>query len=203
MAPSSGEINIEGEVRDQGIAFVQQTPSLLPWRTAFQNAALGFEIQGKMKGVSREEGAIHSLQNNFGKFGLSGFENAFAATLSGGMRQKVALVAGLSIGPGLLFCDEPFSAIDYVARLGLLNLFKDNCKINSVTTVLVTHNIEEAIFLADHVVVLSRRPGRILDIIETKAGGIELPDNHSFVKSRQSREFRELHEKIWECLTHG
>ncbi|MGK7896651.1 MAG: ABC transporter ATP-binding protein, partial [Xenococcus sp. (in: cyanobacteria)] len=164
---------------------------LLPWRTLLQNASLGLEIKSSINKV-RNETIKHLLE----QYGLAGFEQHLPNELSGGMRRRVDLVRALASEPQILFCDEPFSAIDFVTRLELNTLFKLKCKEIGVTTVVVTHNIEEAIFLGDRVAVMSNRPSRIISTHETILS--VAPDDA--VKSRKSPEFDELFGKIWKNL---
>jgi NitT/TauT family transport system ATP-binding protein len=116
--------------------------------------------------------------------------------LSGGMAQRVAIIRALESEPKILFCDEPFSAIDFVTRLSLNTKFKKMSRNLGCTTIFVTHNIEEAIFLADRILVLSRRPCRIVDEFAPQLS--RCPEDA--VKCRQSPEFPAYFDRIWEKL---
>lgn len=187
-AADSGEVAINKERRSTGMAYVQQRPALLPWRTVLQNAILGVEIRRSLNETT--EGRI---RREIERYGLAGLENRLAGGLSGGEAQRVELVRALGSRPAILLCDEPFSAIDFVTRLSLSTRFKQMCKEFMVTTVFVTHNIEEAIYLGDRVGVLSRGPARLLAEYnpQLSIGGEDA------VKCRESPEFIEYFEKIW------
>jgi NitT/TauT family transport system ATP-binding protein len=194
VEPTDGFVRINEHRKRNGIAYIQQDSQLLPWRTVIQNAALGREFKGHL----RRDDLLY-LRAELEKFDLLKFAHAKCHELSGGMRQKVALVRALASRPRILLCDEPFSAIDFVGRLEMNNLFKTMCRLESITTVLVTHNIEEAIFLGDHIVVLSTRPGRILAKYE-----VQLTEGaYDAVLVRQSPEFQRLFADIWEKLRNG
>lgn len=154
---------IEGPSRDIGMVF--QAPVLLPWRTVEENALLPIELQrGDVQKHRRRAADLFDL------VGLAGFERKYPNELSGGMQQRVGIVRALIHDPVVLLLDEPFGALDAMTRehmnLELLRI----CEAAGKTVILVTHSIPEAIFLADRVVVMSPRPGRIVDVI-----GIDLP----------------------------
>jgi len=196
LETESGKIWRDETRRRDGTSFVPQQSTLLPWRTARQNACLGLEVRAEITQkteLDRQElEYVDSLLENWR---LGGFENAYPNELSGGMIQRVALIRSLATKPRLLFCDEPFSAIDFVTRLRLSNEFKNLCFEDQITTVLVTHNIEEAIFLGDQVVVLSGRPGQIVNVHFPK-----LRDGSNVVAARSSKEFGDQFSKIWKEL---
>lgn len=173
-------------------AFIEQDTALLPWRTAFQNACLGAELRGELNDTT-----VQKIRDDFDLFSLRGFEDHYPDQLSGGMQQRVAIIRALQSRPDVLFCDEPFSAIDFVSRLKLSTEFKKRCRLRSRTTIFVTHNIEEAIFLADEVIILSRRPCRYLKTVLPKLS--LYPDDA--VKCRQSPEFGQHFDEIWQALS--
>ena len=191
LAPDSGEIEINEERRMLGKAYLSQSANILPWRTVLENVVLGLELQGKLN-----QNSVNSLKLDLEEWGLGGFENTRSSALSGGMKQRVNLIRALAIGPKLLFCDEPFSAIDFVNRLKFNTLFKRRCVLSGTTTIFVTHNIEEAIFLGDRIAILSDRPARIVDIknVFLSIG------REDAVKCRKSPEFEKLFTDIWEDL---
>lgn len=162
-AASSGEILIDGESPESlrakhqlGIAF--QEHALLPWLSVEANLALPYKIAGLA--VDKEH--IHALTK---LVGLSGFEEARPRQLSGGMRQRAAIARSLCLDPKLLLLDEPFGALDAVTRRQMNMELQRVWLEKKLTTILITHSVDEAIFLADRVVVLSGRPGKIAEII--------------------------------------
>jgi NitT/TauT family transport system ATP-binding protein len=168
LAKSSGVVSlrgrpIDGPSRDVGVVF--QAPVLLPWRTVLRNVLIPIEIQ-KRDRVTYEERARYYIK----LVGLDGFENKYPKELSGGMQQRVGISRALVHDPALLLMDEPFGALDAMTRenmnLELLRIWQESKK----TVMLVTHSIPEAIFLADRVVVMTARPGRISEILR-----IDLP----------------------------
>ena len=187
---TSGDITYDDE-RKLKTATIEQSPALLPWRTAFQNACLGAEIRGRLNDVVSQR-----VRELFSEFGLGGSEHQFPSQLSGGMQQRVAIVRALESEPRMLFCDEPFSAIDFVTRLQLNTEFKKMCRLIGCTTVFVTHNIEEAVFLGDRVLVLNKRPCEIVKDIRPQLSLFP----HDAVKCRQSPEFGAYFSDIWKAL---
>lgn len=162
LSPSSGNIYIEGltEDRDPSIGIVFQEIGLFPWRTAAQNIAFGLEELGlPAEEISRRVARYVSL------VGLSGFEKSYPHQLSGGMRQRVGIARALAIEPDVLLMDEPFSALDAQTRTLMQEELLDIWQKTRLSTLYVTHNIQEAVYLADRVVVLSRRPGRIIRVL--------------------------------------
>jgi ABC-type nitrate/sulfonate/bicarbonate transport system ATPase subunit len=140
-----------------------QGDTLLPWRTALQNATLGARVAGDHATV---EARAREL---FTRFGLAGFEEAWPGQLSGGMRQRVALLRTVLLDRPVMLLDEPFGALDQITRADLQDWFTDLLDDGRYTTLLVTHDIDEALRLADEVVVLSPRPGRVVDRISVHA----------------------------------
>jgi NitT/TauT family transport system ATP-binding protein len=161
---TAGRIAINGtDVVDprQDVALMFQKPTLLPWQTALQNTLLPRKLHRKADRAAETE-AYGLLE----MVGLAGFEHTYPRHLSGGMQQRVALARLLMVGVDVLLLDEPFAAVDQLTRERLnLELLKVHARINA-TAILVTHNITEAILLADRVLVMTPRPGRISDVIE-------------------------------------
>jgi len=193
IKPSEGQIFYRGEPifgPVPGITMVFQHFALMPWLTVLQNVELGLEALGVSR-KERRQRALKALDN----IGLDGFESAFPKELSGGMRQRVGIARALVVNPDVLLMDEPFSALDVLTadnlRGDLLDLWakEENAK-NGI--LLVTHNIEEAIFLADRVVILDGSPGIIRDQLEVK-----LPHP----RDEQSAEFRRLVDHVYTLMT--
>ena len=165
---TGGTISVNGrEVTEprQDVALMFQRPTLLPWRTALQNALLPPKLGGKLDGAAERQ-AYELLD----LVGLSGFEHTYPRHLSGGMQQRVALARLLMVGVDVLLLDEPFAAVDQLTRERLnLELLRVHERL-SATALLVTHNITEAILLADRVIVMTARPGRIADVIDVPFG---------------------------------
>jgi NitT/TauT family transport system ATP-binding protein len=161
---TGGRIAVNGrEVTQprQDVALMFQRPTLLPWRTALQNALLPPKLGGKL-----DEAAERQAYELLDLVGLSGFEHTYPRHLSGGMQQRVALARLLMVGVDVLLLDEPFAAVDQLTRERLnLELLRVHER-TSATALLVTHNITEAILLADRVVVMTARPGKIADLID-------------------------------------
>jgi NitT/TauT family transport system ATP-binding protein len=193
--PTSGTITFRDQKVDgvaKGMAMVFQSFALFPWLTVSQNVAFGLEALGW------DDGRINSqVERYVNVTGLDGFEEAYPRELSGGMRQRVGLARALAVEPTVLLMDEPFSALDALTAEGLreevLQLWRDP-QLPPEAVVLVTHNIEEAIQLADRVVVLSRRPGHILADVP-----VDLPRP----RDRKSGPFYELTDRVFSLITEG
>src|SRR5271163_603294 len=162
-APSEGTAFVDGE-RVAGpnaqVAFMLQKDLLLPWRTVAENVMLGVEIQG-VPAAQRRERAQTLLFN----FNLAEFSSHYPHQLSGGMRQRVALARTLAVDPHVLLLDEPFSAVDAQTRMVLQRDLAQTLKLAGKTALLITHDLAEAVILSDRVLVMSGRPGTIIDEI--------------------------------------
>jgi NitT/TauT family transport system ATP-binding protein len=150
-----------GQVAAEPAAYMPQRDLLLPWRSALANAALALECAGVGKADARRE-----AQPLFDRFGLGGFEKARPYELSGGMRQRVALARTFLAGRELLLLDEPFASLDQITRGSLQEWLADALLEDPRTVVLVTHDVQEALYLANRVAIMSPRPGRIVAEIE-------------------------------------
>ena len=179
-----------GAVSAEPGAYMPQRDLLLPWRSALANAALALECSGVRKAEARRR-----AQPLFARFGLGGFERARPAELSGGMRQRVALARTFLSGRPLLLLDEPFASLDQITRASLQEWLADALGAEPRTVVLVTHDVQEALYLADRVAVLSPRPGRIVDEIE-----VPIPRPRPRRATVTSREFAALEERALEAL---
>ena len=167
LAPSCGRIFVEGlaEDRDPSVGMVFQEVGLFPWRTVTENIGFGLE-EAALSPEERQERIRYHIE----LVGLAGFENSYPHQLSGGMRQRAGIARTLAIQPDLLLMDEPFSALDAQTRTLMQEELLRIWEQHRLSTLYVTHNIQEAVYLADRIVVLSRRPGRINSILT-----IELP----------------------------
>ena len=170
LEPTSGRVDIDGKTpdearRDVDFGFVFQQPALLPWLRVLGNVRLPDRVLGR-RNPNRGSGSEHLARRLLTDVGLEGFEDHYPAQISGGMQQRVALARALSYGPRILLMDEPFGALDEFTRDRLDLQLLDVCQKTGSTVLFVTHSISEAILLADRVVVLSPRPGRIVRIAE-------------------------------------
>jgi NitT/TauT family transport system ATP-binding protein len=163
--PDEGSVSVAGArsaaERRAACAFMPQRDLLLPWRDALANAALALECQGVPRSQARRR-----AEPLFERFGLAEFEHASPAELSGGMRQRVAFLRTLLPGREMLLLDEPFGALDSITRASMQRWLTDALAGEPRTVLLVTHDVEEAVFLADRVAVLSPRPGRVVAEID-------------------------------------
>ena len=160
LSPSSGEIRIGGEKlngkrRDRGVVF-QDFAQLFPWRTALGNVAFGLE----MKGIGKAEREA-TAQKQLALVKLEKFANSYPHHLSGGMQQRVAIARALAYNPAVLLMDEPFAALDALTRDDMQRLLADVWRETRKTVIYVTHNVAEAVYLADRVVVMTPHPGRV------------------------------------------
>ncbi len=161
---TAGKVLLEGEpVRDydQRVGLVFQEFALFPWRTALKNIEFGLEIQG-LNAARRRELALEYIQ----AFGLDGFEDTYPKWLSGGMKQRVAIARTLITNPRLVLMDEPFGSLDSQTRNDMQAFLLSIWAERKDTVVFVTHNVDEAVFMSDKVLVLSSRPAKVLDLIE-------------------------------------
>ena len=191
---TSGEIYIEGEKVEnisEKIGYMLQKDCLLEWRTIFSNTMLGLEIKGKNK----EEGKMY-VENLLKKYNLYDFKDKYPSELSGGMRQRVALIRTLAVKPKILLLDEAFSALDYQTRIMVTNDIYSILKKENMTAIMVTHDISEAISMSDRILVLSKRPGRIKDIHKID---FDIP-NRNPINCRQSPKFSQYFDTLWKEL---
>ena len=172
------------------IGYMLQTDSLFPWLTVLENCLLGLDI---LKLKTKE--SIDNVINLLKKYGLYEFKDDYPNSLSGGMRQRVALIRTLAINPDLILLDEPFSALDYQTRLILSNDMYEIIKKENKTALLITHNIEEAVSMADRVIVLSMRPCKVKNIYEIKLNNKKDP-----LSNRKDPNFNNYFDLIWRDL---
>ena len=188
MQPSRGRINLYGKSRP---GYMLQRDHLLDWRTVEGNILLGLEVQGNLNEESRSY-ALELLKT----YGLGEFAGKYPSQLSGGMRQKVALIRTLACSPELLLLDEPFSALDFQTRLMLCDEMHDILKREGKTVILVTHDISEAISMGDRVLVFSARPTGV------KAEHIIDLSGKSPLERRNAANFKDYFNAIWGELDH-
>lgn len=192
LQPQDGEIRLDGEpaARRLGqVAYMPQRDLLMPWRTVVENAALPLEIQG----MPRRE-AQARVRQELPRFGLSGWADAYPAQLSGGMRQRVSFLRALMTGSDLLLLDEPFSALDGITRMEMQEWLLAMWQQTGSTMLLITHDIDEAILLADRIVVLLGSPiSRPVEL------AVPVPRPRS-LSSRSHPAFQAMREQIWELL---
>lgn len=184
--------DITGVVGGQGRGMVFQSFDLFPWRTTRENVEFGLEVAG-LAPADRRETALHYID----LVGLSGFENAYPHELSGGMQQRVGFARALAIRPDVLLMDEPFGALDVQTREILQDELLRIWSREKKTVVFVTHSIEEAIYLADRIAIITPRPARIDSVIDVPFGR---PRDESVKVNRQ---FTELRHGIWSKLKAG
>jgi len=190
--PTRGEVWVDGRAVDRpgpDRGFVFQQDALFPWRTVLDNVIFGLEVQGKPKREARERADVLVRL-----VGLTGFEQHFPHELSGGMRQRANLARALTIDPDVLLMDEPFASLDAQTReimqAELLRIWRSNRK----TVLFVTHQIDEAVYLADRVVVMTSRPGQVKAVLD-----VDIPRPRDLSVKRTPR-FLELVDAIWKMI---
>lgn len=194
LAAESGQILLRGKNvkgSNTGIGYMLQKDHLFEWRTIRRNALLGLEIQKRLTPEN-----LRRVDDMLDSYGLGAFKNARPSQLSGGMRQRAALIRTLALEPDLLLLDEPFSALDYQTRLSVGDDIGSIIKKERQTALLVTHDLSEAISMADRVIVLSKRPARIRQIVPIV---LSISDRTP-MKSRSAPEFKDYFNLIWEEL---
>lgn len=191
---TNGEIYIEGE-KVEGISpkigYMLQKDCLLDWRTIWSNTIFGLEIKGKVNEENKKY-----VEELLKKYNLYEFRNKYPSELSGGMRQRVALIRTLAIKPKILLLDEAFSALDYQTRIMVTNDIYNILRKEEITTLMVTHDISEAISMADRVLVLSKRPGTVKDIHKID---FEM-ENRNPINCRENPKFSKYFNTLWKEL---
>jgi len=179
-----GEIQFKDNIK---FSYMLQEDALFPWLTVYENAVLGLKLQKRLTKETKEY-----VKYLLSKYGLNDFIDKKISSLSGGMRQRVALIRTIAIKPDLIFLDEPFSALDYQTRLKVSDDIYNIIKEEKITVIMVTHDIAEAISMSDRIVVLSKRPATLKNIYE-----IELTDKSSPINNRKAPEFSIYYDKLW------
>ncbi len=183
----SGVVNVKGG--KDAIGYMLQRDHLFEWRTIMKNVLLGLEIRGRLNEESEAE-VVRLLKT----YGLYEFRNSYPRELSGGMRQRAALIRTLAVSPSVLLLDEAFSALDYQTRLAVTDDISSIIRSENVTALLVTHDISEAVSLSDRIVVLSARPGHVKSVHEIKMEGA------TPASRRDEAAFRSYFNIIWKEL---
>lgn len=192
IAPTSGEVLVDGErvdgpSRERG--FVLQQASLLPWRTVMENVTFGMELD-QVSSAEAKTRASELIE----LVGLAGFESHYPSEISGGMQQRVNLARALAINPDILFMDEPFAAVDAQTREVMQAELLRIWDLDRKTVVFVTHQLDEAVYLSDRVIVLGARPGRVREVLT-----IDLPRPRTLAVKR-SHEFADYVDRVWKLI---
>jgi NitT/TauT family transport system ATP-binding protein len=195
VKPSSGQILIDGRPvvggkATPGVGYVFQRDTLFPWRTVADNIGYGLQLAGVADTERRERVAACVAQA-----GLNGFEHAYPSALSGGMRQRAALMRTLVVEPQILLMDEPFGALDTHTKIDMHEVLLRIWDREQQTVLFVTHDLGEALTLADRIILFSARPGRIKDMFE-----VDFARPRDAVKVRETPRYAELFQHIWHSL---
>jgi NitT/TauT family transport system ATP-binding protein len=187
-SPSRGAVSVSGVTvsgPNSHVGFMLQKDLLLPWRSIVRNVEFGLEARG----VSRTDRRMRALAE-LERCKLTGFEHHYPYQLSGGMRQRAALARTLAIDPAIVLLDEPFSALDAQTKMLLQRSFGETIATSGVTTLLITHDLAEAVAMSDRIIVMSERPGRVVEEIN-----VDLPD-------RQNPIHRRAHPRAGQYIAH-
>lgn len=182
LKPTNGELKVNGKM-----GYMFQKDLLFEWRTIWKNLLIGLEITKQNDKIHQEK-----IKKRLEKYGLDEFINNYPSELSGGMRQRIALIRTLSTDPNILLLDEPFSALDYQTRLLIADDIYEVIKSEKLTSILVTHDISEAISMCDRIVVLTQRPATIKKIIK-----LEFDKSLSPLERRKERVFQRYFDEVW------
>jgi NitT/TauT family transport system ATP-binding protein len=192
-APTSGQVSVSGvpvSGPNSHVGFMLQKDLLLPWRSIVRNVEFGLEARGVSK-FERRERAMSELA----RCKLTEFAHHYPYQLSGGMRQRAALARTLAISPDLVLLDEPFSALDAQTKMLLQKSFGDTIASMGTTTVLITHDLTEAVAMADRIIVLSDRPGTVVEQIK-----VDIPDRHNPIARRAHPRAGEYIGRLFELM---
>lgn len=197
LTPSCGSIYINGkDIKSSGknIGYMLQKDHLLGWRNTINNVTLGMEIQNKLT-----DNSYIQVNDMLYTYGLITFKNSYPSELSGGMRQRAALIRTLLLEPDILLLDEPFSALDYQTRLEVADDIWGIIRKEKKTAILITHDISEAISMSDRIIVLSDRPGTVKRIFDIN---LTISDRTPLT-ARSAPEFKDYFNSIWKELNHN
>jgi len=187
LKPEDGSVELHGKL----MGYMLQKDHLLEWRSIYKNIILGLEIRHLLTSETK-----HKVQEYLEQYGLADFANAKPSELSGGMRQRVALIRTLILEPDLLLLDEPFSALDYQTRLNVADDIGQIIRKEKRSAILVTHDLSEAISLGDKVLVLTQRPASIKRVIPLK---FDLEEDTPLLR-RNTPEFKNYFNMVWKEL---
>ncbi len=191
LPPSEGRILIDGHKREESpaaLGYMLQRDHLFEWRTILSNVSLGLEIQKRLTSKTKKE--LHRMLD---AYGLEQFKNVKPSQLSGGMRQRAALIRTLALKPDILLLDEPFSALDYQTRLEVCDDISTIIRTQKKTAILVTHDLAEAISVADRILVLTHRPARVKAVLPLTFGA---QCSHPLAR-RNAPEFASYFNALW------
>lgn len=172
------------------VGYMLQNDSLFPWLNVLDNCLIGLDIS-----KNKTKDNINKVNNLLDKYGLKEFKDKYPNNLSGGMKQRVALIRTLATNPDLLLLDEPYSALDYQTRLALSDDMYRIIKEEGKTVIMITHDIAEAISMADRIIVLTKRPCHVKNIYK-----IELANKDTPINNRKDPKFSSYYEQIWRDL---
>lgn len=192
VAPTSGSVKVNGEdvtgTTSQHIGYVLQKDLLFPWRTVLENVVLGLEVRGTRKKDARER-----ARGLFSAYKLEGYEDKYPSDLSGGMKQRAALMRTMVTDPDIILMDEAYKALDYPLKIALEGELLETARATGKTVVAVTHDIEEAVTMSDRVYVLKAHPGQVVHELDIDLGTTSTDIN----ERRLAPRFNEFYEKIW------
>ena len=192
--PTAGRILLEGQQIagiSTSVGYMLQSDNLMPWRSIYKNVVIGLEIQNKL--TAENTAYVCELLK---KYGLWEFKDSYPSALSGGMRQRVALIRTLAVRPRLLLLDEAFSALDYQTRVDVSQDVYRILRSENQTMLMVTHDIPEAISMSDRVIVLSKRPATVARDIAVPFG-----QDRDLTGLRASAQYRQCYNKVWKEMT--
>lgn len=196
--PTKGAVHLRGKKivgppKEMAIVFQDYSRSLMPWLSVLDNVSLPLRSQ-KMDKNQRQAKALDALV----EVGLKEHVHKYPWQLSGGMQQRVAIARGLAYAPAIVLMDEPFASVDAQTRADLEDLILSVKKHLGITIVLVTHDIDEAVYLSDRVLVLGNKPTEVVDLIETHLG-----DDRDQIETKATREFAQLRSRVYQEIRHG